>query len=59
MDWDNKGTTSLSDLFAASEIGKKEVRRADGSTCTVYFAYKDGSPVKTVCGAKEKRYDHP
>ena len=48
MDWDRKGSTSLSDFLAASDIGKREITR-DGKSCAEYYAYKDGLPVKTVC----------
>jgi len=48
MDWHQRGTTSISDFFGASDIGKREVVQ-DGRKCTEYFAYKDGLPVKTVC----------
>jgi hypothetical protein len=49
MDWDEKGYTSISDFFAATDTGKREVIMKDGRRCTEYFAYKDGEPVKTVC----------
>ena len=52
MDWNDDGSTSLSEFFAASDIGKKVVQRSDGSTCNVYFEYKDGAAVKTVCANK-------
>jgi hypothetical protein len=48
MDWQQRGKTSLSDFFAASDIGKREVIR-DSKKCIEYYAYKDGLPVKTVC----------
>ena len=48
MDWSQKGSTSMSDFFAAADIGKREVV-AGGKTCIDYFAYKDGQTVKMVC----------
>ena len=51
MDWHYKGYTSISDFFAASDIGKRKVK-IDGKQCIEYFAYKDGLPIKTVCTEK-------
>ena len=51
MDWDQKGSTSLSDFLAASDIGNRE-RTSDGKNCVEYYSYKDGLPVKTVCPKK-------
>jgi hypothetical protein len=48
MDWRQRGSTSISDFFAASDIGKREVQ-VNGMSCVEYYAYKDGLPVKTVC----------
>lgn len=48
MDWQQRGTTSISDFFAASDIGKRETVQ-NGKKCIEYYAYKDGLPVKTVC----------
>jgi len=48
MDWGQKGSTSMADFFAASDIGKREVR-LNGVLCTEYYSYKDGLPVKQVC----------
>ena len=48
MDWQHRGKTSLSDFFAASDIGKREVIQ-ENKKCIEYYAYKDGLPVKTVC----------
>ena len=48
MDWQQSGTTSVADFFKASDIGKRDVEKA-GKKCVEYYAYKDGSPVKTVC----------
>jgi hypothetical protein len=48
MDWQQRGSTSIADFFAASDIGKRDVL-VDGKTCVEYYSYKDGLPVKTVC----------
>ena len=48
MDWHQRGKTSLSDFFAASDIGKREIVQGN-KKCVEYYAYKDGLPVKTVC----------
>ena len=48
MDWHQRGSTSIGDFFAASEIGKREINQ-EGKKCAEYFSYKDGLPVKVVC----------
>ncbi|MCV4340733.1 hypothetical protein [Pseudomonas capsici] len=48
MDWSQKGQTTITDFFAASDVGKREITRA-GRQCIEYFSYKDGMTVKTVC----------
>jgi hypothetical protein len=48
MDWRQRGSTSITDFFAASDIGKRDVA-VNGKECVEYYAYKDGLPVKTVC----------
>lgn len=48
MDWQQKGSTSIADFMAASEIGKREVQR-HGVMCIEYYAYKDGLAIKQVC----------
>ena len=48
MDWNQDGSTSIGEVFAATDIGKREITH-DGKKCTEYYAYKDGLAVKTVC----------
>lgn len=48
MDWQQRGSTSIADVFAASDIGKRDVV-VNGKTCVEYYEYKDGLPVKTDC----------
>lgn len=48
MDWAQKGSTSISDFFAASDIGKREILQGE-KKCIEYFSYKDGLSVKVVC----------
>jgi hypothetical protein len=52
MDWNQDGTTSLDEFFAASDIGKRAVTN-DGKECVEYFAYKDGLTVKLTCKTDE------
>ena len=56
MDWNQKGSTTLSDFLEASDIGKREVLK-DGKKCVEYYAYKDGMPVKTVCPKHRAKFD--
>lgn len=48
MDWDQKGSTTLTDFLSASDIGKREIIK-DGQKCVEYYSYKDGLPVKMIC----------
>jgi hypothetical protein len=48
MDWNQKGSTSIADFFAAADIGKREVLK-DGKVCVEYFTYKSGRTVKLEC----------
>lgn len=48
MDWNQDGSTSFAELFAASDIGGRSVM-IDGEECIEHFAYKDGLPVRTDC----------
>ncbi len=48
MDWNSDGSTSIVELLAASDTGKRSVDLL-GQKCTEYFAFKDGLTVKTVC----------
>ena len=48
MDWNQKGYTSIFDLFSASDIGKRDLL-INGKVCVEYYAYKDGLPVKISC----------
>jgi hypothetical protein len=49
MDWHQRGSTSIGDFLAASDIGKRSITAQDGRLCTEYYSYKDGLPVKMVC----------
>jgi hypothetical protein len=51
MDWQQRGITLISDFFAASDIGKREIRQ-NGKKYIEYYAYKDGLPVKMVCPSR-------
>jgi hypothetical protein len=48
MDWNQSGSTSITDFFAAADIGKRETM-VDGKKCFEYYAYKDGLKVKVNC----------
>ncbi len=48
MDWDKDGHTSIFDVLAAGDIGKREAKWQDRS-CFEYFEYKDGRRIKTDC----------
>jgi len=48
MDWNSDGRTTLSEFLDAADIGKREAVVCQ-RTCTEYFAYKDGLPVRTDC----------
>lgn len=48
MDWDSDGTTTISEFFASSDIGKRQ-EVENGRGCVEYFAYKDGLAVKKLC----------
>ena len=48
MDWNQDGSTSISELLNASDVGKRDVM-VDEKKCIEYFAFKDGLPVKMVC----------
>lgn len=50
MDWNEDGSTTLSELLGAGDIGSRPVVR-DGHPCTEFFSLKDGSPVKVRCAA--------
>ncbi len=48
MDWNQDGSTSLSEFFASCDIGLRPVT-VDDKECVEYFSYKDGAPIKIVC----------
>ena len=50
MDWDSDGRTTLSEFLYAADIGKRAAIHGPRS-CTVYYAYKDGMPVRVDCPA--------
>ena len=43
---EKKGSTSISDFLAASDIGKRKIEK-NGKKCLEYYSYKDGLTVKT------------
>ncbi|PLR25121.1 hypothetical protein SGCZBJ_12875 [Caulobacter zeae] len=48
MDWNGDGWTSFGEVVDAADIGKRQAVVCQ-RTCTEYFAYKDGMPVRTDC----------
>ena len=48
MDWDQDGSTSLSDLFRSTDIGRREVSR-DGRFCFEYYSLKDATTIRLDC----------
>lgn len=50
MDWNSDGRTTISEFFSAADIGKRAAIEGPKS-CTVYYAYKDGLPVRVDCPA--------
>lgn len=48
MDWNSDGTTSLSEVLQAVDVGTRSIQK-DGQECVEYFAFKDGLPIKFVC----------
>jgi len=48
MDWNEDGSTSLTELIAAVDIGERNVV-VDGEECIEHFGFKDGLPVRTDC----------
>jgi hypothetical protein len=48
MDWNHDGTTTVTELVEASDVGRREVQ-VGGRVCWDYFAYKDGLSRRLVC----------
>jgi hypothetical protein len=48
MDWNQDGSTSIEELFMASDIGKRTITK-DDKPCSEFFSFKDGLPMKTEC----------
>ena len=48
MDWNQDGSTTISEFIVSTDIGIRTVQQ-NGQECTEYFAYKDGLPVKVIC----------
>lgn len=47
MDWNSDGHTSIFEILAAADMDRREA--STNKSCTEYYAYKDGLPVKIVC----------
>lgn len=48
MDWNGDGRTTLIEVLSSSDIGRRTVKQGD-STCTEYYAMKDGLRVRLDC----------
>lgn len=49
MDWNNDGKTTLVEIWDRADIRKRTIEK-DGKVCDEYFRFKDGNPLKVVCG---------
>lgn len=49
MDWNQDGMTSFPEFFEASDVGKRSVK-INSEDCIEFFSFKDGLPIKTICG---------
>jgi len=47
-DWNHDGHTSVSEYFAAGDVGNRP-RACGAERCTEYFSFKDGTLVNVVC----------
>ena len=48
MDWDQNGSTTISEFLESSDIGTRPIQK-DEKECVEYFSFKDGLTVKVVC----------
>lgn len=48
MDWNQDGTTTLSEVLEASDVGRRGVIKA-GKRCVEYYSFKDGLTVRMEC----------
>ena len=48
MDWNQDGTTTLSEVLEASDVGRRAVNRG-GKHCVEYYSFKDGLTVRMEC----------
>jgi hypothetical protein len=48
MDWNQDGTTTLSEVLEASDVGRRAVSKG-GKHCIEYYSFKDGLTVRMEC----------
>jgi len=48
MDWNQDGTTTLSEVLGASDVGRRAAHRG-GKYCVEYYSSKDGLTVRMEC----------
>ena len=48
MDWNDDGSTSISEFLRSSAVGKR-TGSENAVACLEYYSMKDGLPIKIVC----------
>jgi len=51
LDRNHDGQVSFGEASYAASFGERAIQ-LNGQQCTEYFAYKDGLPLKIVCGSR-------
>jgi hypothetical protein len=51
LDLNHDGQVSFGEVNYAASFGERAIQ-VNGQQCTEYFAYKDGLPLKVVCGSR-------
>jgi hypothetical protein len=51
LDLNHDGQVSFGEVSYAASFGERAIQ-VNGQQCTEYFAYKDGLPLKVVCGSR-------
>lgn len=53
LDLNHDGQVSFGEVTYAASFGERTIQ-VNGRQCTEYFAYKDGLPLKVVCGSADE-----
>ena len=48
MDWNSDGRVAITEVVEGADIGRRSVS-LEGRSCTEFFRYKDGLPVRIDC----------